>query len=96
VEKQIGRTATSFAEGLNGGEGSSPLRRSGETASGEVLGLCPASGVNSRLAHRETTPRLGSAYHPDCICRTAVYVIRIYGGVTGKAREGLPMSIRPL
>jgi len=83
VEKQIGRTATSCAEGLNGREGSSRLRRSGETASGEVLGLCPASGMNSRLAHRETTPRLGCTPHPDCTYRTAVYVIRMYGGVGG-------------
>ena len=62
-------------------------------ASGEVLGLCPASGMNSRLAHRETTLRLVCTHHPDCICRTAVFVIRTYGGVTGKAREGQPMSI---
>ena len=75
-------------------ERGSHLRRSGETASGEVLGLCPASGMNSRLVHWEKTLRLGCAYHPDCICRTAVFVIRTYGGVTGKAREGQPMSIR--
>ena len=30
----------------------------------------------------------------DLISRTAVYAIRLSGGVTGKAREGLPMSIR--
>ena len=52
-------------------------------ASGEVLGLCPASGMNSRLVHWEKTLRLGCAYHPDLICRTAVYVIRMYGGVGG-------------
>ena len=76
-------------EGPNGSrkglrERSRCLAWSGEMASGEVLGLGPASGMNSRLVHWEKTLRLGCAYHPDLICRTAVYVIRMYGGVGGE------------
>ena len=42
-----------------------------------------AAGMNARLARRELTLRLGCTHHPDSICRTAGYVIRMSGGVGG-------------
>jgi hypothetical protein len=57
-------------EGPNGArkglkERSRRLWWSGEMASGEVLGRCPASGMNSWLARRETTLRLRCTHHLD-------------------------------
>jgi len=40
-------------------------------------------GMNSPLARQVKTLRLGCAHHLDPICRTAVYVIRMYGGEGG-------------
>ena len=70
------------AEGLNGREESSPgvARRDGLRRG---VGRGSASGMNSRLARRETNAPLGVMSHPDAICRTAGDVTRMSGGVGG-------------
>jgi len=70
------------AEGLNGGRESLPaverrdgIRRGVERGS--------TSGMNSQLARRAMTLRLGCVYHPDLLYRTAGDVTRLSGGVGG-------------
>ena len=70
------------AEGLNGREESRPGVERREGIRREV-GLCLASGMNSRLARQEKTLQSGCTDHPDGICRTAGYVTRMSGGVGG-------------
>jgi hypothetical protein len=70
------------AEGLNGREASRPGVERREGIRREV-GRCLASGMNSRLARRETNAPVGVMSHPDSICRTAGYVTRMSGGVGG-------------
>ena len=48
------------------------------------VGLCLASGMNSRLARWEKNAPVGVMSHPDLICRTAEYVTRMSGGVGGE------------
>src|SRR5882724_9402924 len=51
-----------------------------------------AFGMNSRLARREMTLRLGCRYYPDSICRTAGEVTRMSGGVGGGRPRGPSLS----
>jgi hypothetical protein len=65
-----GIVSTLCTEGPNGShkglkERSRGLWWSGEMASGEVPGSCPASGMNSPLALWEKTLRLGCTHHLD-------------------------------
>jgi hypothetical protein len=48
--------------------------------------------MNSRLARQEMMLRLGCVSRPDWIYRTAVFVIRTYGGVGGGRPRGPSLS----
>jgi hypothetical protein len=61
------------------------------TASGESPGPRPRAGMKRAIRKQETTLRLPRralcARRGDSICRTAVYVTRMPGGVGGRGRE---------
>jgi hypothetical protein len=89
--KQIGRAATLVFEGLNGRSGSIGLTSSGGIAPEKQRQLSSLRGeISAGMEASEDSVGI----IPTQAYRTAVCVIRLYGGVTGKAREGLPMSIR--
>ena len=77
----------------------SHLDRNGDTASGEPTErkLCGWDeievGSTGGDAPVSVCHSLMQRTHSDLICRTAVYVTRTHGGVTGKAGDRLPMSI---
>jgi hypothetical protein len=44
------------------------------------------------LGHGAMIFRSTDIWHVDLLCRTAVYVIRMYGGVGGEELRGSPLS----
>lgn len=102
AEQQIGQAVTVVSEGPNGSparglkERRSGLSWNNGTASGESIGRQPGGWDETGVgATREDAP-VGTGRPPirivsfDSICRTAVYVIRMYGGVGGGSREASP------
>jgi hypothetical protein len=73
-------------------ERGSHLPRNGGTASGESRGRKPRGWDEADVgaAGEDAPVGVHAAMRVDSICRTAVYVIRSYGGVGGGRREASP------
>ena len=75
-------------------EKSSCLPRNAGSASGESMGRKPGGWDEADVGAAGGDAPVGAlgryAVCADSICRTAVYVIRSYGGVGGGGREAFP------
>ena len=70
------------------------MSRNDGSASGESMGRKPGGWDEAAVGAARDDAPVGvhgrSAVRTDSICRTAVYVIRSYGGVGGGGREVFP------
>ena len=70
------------------------MPRNDGTAAGEPTGRKLGGWVEAEVGAAGNDAPVGVqrryALHADSICRTAVYVIRSYGGVGGGSREASP------
>ena len=70
------------------------MPRNSGNASGESMGrkLCGWDETDVGAVANDASVGVQGRYalHVDSICRTAVYVIRSYGGVGGRSREASP------